>query len=64
MSLWYQQHCNELTRQCSTRFCLVVQQRLGVRDTPNPARAASALAQRWQPWRSYAVLRLWHTKET
>jgi len=43
---------------------LVVQQRLGVRDTPNPARAASALAQRWQPWRSYAVLRLWHTKET
>jgi len=43
---------------------LVVQQRLGVRHTPNPARAATALAQRWQPWRSYAVLRLWHTKET
>jgi AraC family transcriptional regulator, regulatory protein of adaptative response / DNA-3-methyladenine glycosylase II len=43
---------------------LVVQQRLGVRHTPNPARAATALAQRWQPWRSYAVLRLWQTQET
>ena len=43
---------------------LVVQQRLGVRDAPNPARAASEWAQRWQPWRSYAVLRLWQTQET
>ena len=43
---------------------LVVQQRLGVRAAPNPARAASECAQRWQPWRSYAVLRLWQTQET
>ena len=43
---------------------LVVQQRMGVRHAPNPARAASEGAQRWQPWRSYAVLRLWHTQET
>jgi len=43
---------------------LVVQQRLGLRDAPNPARAASEWSQRWQPWRSYAVLRLWQTKET
>jgi AraC family transcriptional regulator of adaptative response / DNA-3-methyladenine glycosylase II len=43
---------------------LVVQQRLGLRDAPNPARAASEWSQRWQPWRSYAVLRLWQTQET
>ena len=43
---------------------IVVQQRLGVRDGPQPARAATALATElataWQPWRSYAVIRLWH----
>ncbi|MFI4941208.1 MAG: AlkA N-terminal domain-containing protein, partial [Burkholderiales bacterium] len=39
---------------------IVVQQRLGVRDGPQPARAATALAKAWQPWRSYAVIRLWH----
>ncbi len=39
---------------------IVVQQRLGVRDGPQPARAATALATVWQPWRSYAVIRLWH----
>ncbi|MCX7155656.1 MAG: helix-turn-helix domain-containing protein [Rhodocyclales bacterium] len=39
---------------------IVVQQRLGVRDGPQPARAATALASAWQPWRSYAVIRLWH----
>jgi AraC family transcriptional regulator of adaptative response / DNA-3-methyladenine glycosylase II len=39
---------------------IVVQQRLGVRDGPQPARAATALAAAWQPWRSYAVIRLWH----
>jgi len=43
---------------------IVVQQRLGVRDGPQPARAATArateLATAWQPWRSYAVIRLWH----
>lgn len=38
----------------------VVQQRLGVRDDPHPARAATARAASWQPWRSYAVIRLWH----
>ncbi len=43
---------------------IVVQQRLGVRDGPHSARAATArateLATAWQPWRSYAVIRLWH----
>ena len=39
---------------------IVVQQRLGVRDGPQPARAAAAMATAWQPWRSYAVIRLWH----
>jgi len=39
---------------------IVVQQRLGVRDGPQPARAAAAKAAAWQPWRSYAVIRLWH----
>jgi AraC family transcriptional regulator of adaptative response / DNA-3-methyladenine glycosylase II len=43
---------------------LVVQQRLGLRHAPHPDRAAQEMAQRWQPWRSYAVLRLWHTQET
>jgi AraC family transcriptional regulator of adaptative response / DNA-3-methyladenine glycosylase II len=39
---------------------LVVQQRLGVREAPKPAEAARAQARRWQPWRGYAVIRLWH----
>ena len=39
---------------------IVVQQRLGVRDGPKPARAATERATAWQPWRSYAVIRLWH----
>lgn len=39
---------------------IVIQQRLGVRDEPNPARAAHDRASAWQPWRSYAVVRLWH----
>ena len=39
---------------------IVVQQRLGVRGGPQPARAALAKAAAWQPWRSYAVIRLWH----
>lgn len=42
---------------------VVLQQRLGVRGGPQPARAALALAQVWQPWRSYAVIRLWHGHE-
>jgi AraC family transcriptional regulator of adaptative response / DNA-3-methyladenine glycosylase II len=32
---------------------------LGTRDP----KTAAALAQPWQPWRSYAVMRLWHTLE-
>jgi AraC family transcriptional regulator, regulatory protein of adaptative response / DNA-3-methyladenine glycosylase II len=39
---------------------IVVQQRLGVRQMPQAARAATQLASHWQPWRSYAVIRLWH----
>jgi len=39
---------------------MVVQQRLGVREDPHPARTAIAKAAVWQPWRSYAVIRLWH----
>jgi AraC family transcriptional regulator of adaptative response / DNA-3-methyladenine glycosylase II len=39
---------------------IVVQQRLGVRQMPKPAVAATQLARKWQPWRSYAVIRLWH----
>ena len=39
---------------------IVVQQRLGVRNRPQPERAATAMAAAWQPWRSYAVIRLWH----
>ena len=37
---------------------------LGVRDAPHPARAAQARSQTWRPWRSYAVLRAWHTPPT
>ncbi len=32
---------------------------LGLRQNPQPARAAEAAAQAWRPWRSYAVLRAW-----
>ncbi|GHC96299.1 DNA methylase [Pseudorhodoferax aquiterrae] len=32
---------------------------LGVRDAPQPARAAEAASEPWKPWRSYAVLRAW-----
>lgn len=39
---------------------IVVQQRLDVRGRPQAARAAIAKAAIWQPWRSYAVIRLWH----
>ena len=33
---------------------------LGVQGQKNPARAATAAAQPWRPWRSYGVLRAWH----
>jgi AraC family transcriptional regulator, regulatory protein of adaptative response / DNA-3-methyladenine glycosylase II len=39
---------------------------LNALDLPNTSagqRAADALAQRWQPWRSYAVLHLWKSLE-
>ena len=32
---------------------------LGVQGQKNPARAATALAEAWRPWRGYAVLRAW-----
>lgn len=32
---------------------------LGLRQSPQPARAAETVAQAWRPWRSYAVLRAW-----
>jgi len=35
---------------------------LGVRDAAHPAKAALAVAQAWQPWRSYAVMRAWATQ--
>ena len=39
---------------------LVLQQKLALRTAPHPARAAIARAAAWSPWRSYAVIRLWH----
>ncbi|XAH21286.1 AlkA N-terminal domain-containing protein [Xylophilus sp. GW821-FHT01B05] len=42
---------------------VALQQALGVRDAPNPARAAEAASQAWRPWRSYAVLRAWHSPQ-
>ena len=32
---------------------------LGVQGQPQPARAATALAEAWRPWRGYPVLRAW-----
>jgi AraC family transcriptional regulator of adaptative response / DNA-3-methyladenine glycosylase II len=32
---------------------------LGLQGQPQPARAALAMAQSWQPWRGYALLRAW-----
>lgn len=32
---------------------------LGLQGQKNPARAATAVAQAWRPWRSYALLRAW-----
>ena len=39
---------------------VVIQNRLGVRGRKKPDLQATAIAQKWQPWRSYAVIRLWH----
>ena len=34
---------------------------MGLFRKPHPARAAEQASQAWRPWRSYAVLRAWHT---
>ena len=36
---------------------------LGVSSQRHRARAAQALAERWRPWRGYAAVRAWQTKE-
>ena len=38
---------------------VALQQALGVRGQPQPARAAEQASQAWRPWRSYAVVRAW-----
>ncbi len=40
---------------------VALQTALGVRHAPRPALAAEAASQAWRPWRSYAVVRAWHT---
>ncbi|MES2187607.1 MAG: Ada metal-binding domain-containing protein [Pseudomonadota bacterium] len=40
---------------------VALQNALGVRGAPRPALAAEAASQPWRPWRSYAVLRAWHS---
>lgn len=42
---------------------VALQQAMGVRALPRPAKAAEAASQVWRPWRSYAVLRAWHALE-
>lgn len=39
---------------------VAIQNRLSVRSHKKPALEAIAIAKKWQPWRSYAVIRLWH----
>ena len=34
---------------------------LGVREARHPAREAEAASEVWKPWRSYAVIRAWHS---
>ena len=36
---------------------------LGVQNSKNPTKEALAASQAWQPWRSYAVIRAWASKE-
>lgn len=38
---------------------VALQRALGLQAVKNPAQAASAAAQAWQPWRSYATIRAW-----
>ena len=42
---------------------VALQQAMGVRALPRPAKAAEEASQVWRPWRSYAVLRAWHALE-
>jgi AraC family transcriptional regulator of adaptative response / DNA-3-methyladenine glycosylase II len=34
---------------------------LGILEHASPAQTAERLSQAWQPWRSYAVVRAWHS---
>ena len=43
---------------------VALQKALGVQHGPSPARAALAASQAWKPWRSYAVVRAWHSLPT
>jgi AraC family transcriptional regulator of adaptative response / DNA-3-methyladenine glycosylase II len=40
---------------------VALQSALGVRQAKLPAQEAERLAQAWRPWRSYAVVRAWHS---
>jgi AraC family transcriptional regulator of adaptative response / DNA-3-methyladenine glycosylase II len=40
---------------------VALQKALGVQHGASPARAALAASQAWKPWRSYAVVRAWHS---
>ncbi len=40
---------------------VALQSALGVRQAKSPALAAEQQAQVWRPWRSYAVVRAWHS---
>ena len=40
---------------------VALQSALGLRQHPHPAQEAERLSQAWRPWRSYAVIRAWHT---
>jgi AraC family transcriptional regulator of adaptative response / DNA-3-methyladenine glycosylase II len=35
---------------------------LGLRQAKSPALEAQTVAQAWQPWRSYGVIRAWHSQ--
>ena len=43
---------------------VALQSALGVRQHKTPAAEAERLSQAWRPWRSYAVLRAWHSLNT
>jgi AraC family transcriptional regulator of adaptative response / DNA-3-methyladenine glycosylase II len=40
---------------------VALQKALGVRQAKSPTQEAERLAQAWRPWRSYAVVRAWHS---